>query len=57
MTNPKFLAAQAAKAAAKEESKGGEAKAVEKQPTPTPVVASAEVPKEEVKQAEPKPAK
>jgi hypothetical protein len=26
MTNPKFLAAQAAKAAAKEESKGGEAK-------------------------------
>jgi tRNA-binding EMAP/Myf-like protein len=57
MTNPKFLAAQAAKAAAKEESKGGEAKAVEKQPTPTPVVAAAEVPKEEVKQAEPKPAK
>ena len=56
MTNPKFLAAQAAKAAAKEESKGGEAKAVEKQPTPTPVVA-AEVPKEEVKQAEPKPSK
>jgi hypothetical protein len=55
MTNPKFLAAQAAKAAAKEESKGGEAKAVEKQPTPTPVVA--EIPKEEVKQAEPKPAK
>ena len=30
MTNPKFLAAQAAKAAAKEESKGGEVKAAEK---------------------------
>ena len=53
MNNPKFLAAQAAKAAAKEEIKGGEGK-VEKQAIPVPVVA---VPAEEVKQAEVKPAK
>lgn len=51
MTNPKFLAAQQAKAAAKEESKG------EVKPVQAPVNTPAAVPTEEVKQPEAKPAK
>ncbi len=51
MTNPKFLAAQQAKAAAKEESKGGEIKQVQA-PVNTPATTT-----EEVKQPEVKPAK